>query len=170
MPTLDAGETFQNLLVAGIREGRHCVCVLCWIELALYSETVNIRQRIRDNGLFSLCDLSVFGKSCFPYPPHTFQVVGCANGLGKSLTQILSPQINSVNPKVQTLTKEKQKCCLNLKYLAYYMHPFFERTIAGAQIKMTSSMGHRLHTPVLFSNSLLICLIVLLLTLLYHHL
>jgi hypothetical protein len=49
MPTLGAGETFQNLLVAGVREGRHSICVYVeWIELALYSETVNIRKRIMD--------------------------------------------------------------------------------------------------------------------------
>jgi hypothetical protein len=41
MPTLDAGETFQNLLIAGVTEGRHSVYVYIeWIELALYSETV----------------------------------------------------------------------------------------------------------------------------------
>lgn len=33
-------QTFQNLLVARVMEGRHSVCVYTeWIELALYSET-----------------------------------------------------------------------------------------------------------------------------------
>lgn len=104
-----------------------------WIELALYSETVNI-------------------------------------GLGKSLTQILSPQSDSVNLMSTKISKRETEMQLKFKiFIAYYMCPFFERTITGVQIKMTRSMGQRLHTPVLFYNSLLTFLIVLL-TLLYHHL